>query len=305
MKYIKTENKIDILNLKEFDITQILDCGQIFRYFINGSDAIVVSKNHFAWICTHQNNAEIITKDVDYFENFFDLKTNYTDIKEKLKQDNFLRPCCEFGYGIRLLKQDLFEMIVSFIVSANNNIKRIKNSLNYLAKRFGDKVELNLEIDLNKFLIEEENKVGLIEKLSNKFYYYTFPTLKQLKKATVQDFVDAGLGYRAEQMYRTIQFLTEEHIEGFKNLSVKEQFEFLVSLSGVGDKVANCIMLFTGLNMKSFPVDTWINKVYNAITKTNTTDRKKIEQELTNRYKQLSGYAQQYFFYFYRENKLN
>lgn len=305
MEYIKTKNKIEILNLKEFDITQILDCGQIFRYFINGRDSIVVSRNHFALVCTHENNAEIITKDVDYFEKFFDLKTNYADIKNKLKQDNFLRPCCEFGYGIRLLKQALFEMIVSFIVSANNNIKRIKNSLNYLAKQFGDKIELDLEVDLDKFLISEENRVNLLEKQNNKFYYYAFPTLQQLKNAAVQDFVSAGLGYRAEQMYKTIQFLTEERIDRFKNLSIKEQFEFLLSLSGVGAKVANCIMLFTGLNMKSFPVDTWINKVYNAITKTNTTDRKKIEQELTNRYKELSGYAQQYFFYFYRENKLN
>ena len=305
MKYIKNKNKIKICDLGEFSISQILDCGQIFRYYINGNEAIVVSKNHFALICMHENWAGIITKDVDYFENFFDLKKDYAAIKNQLKQDDFLRPCCEFGYGIRLLKQDLFEMIVSFIISANNNIKRIKNSLNYLAKQFGDKVELDLKVDLNKFLIDEENKVGLLEKQNNKFYYCAFPTLEQLKHATIQDFVSAGLGYRAEQMYRTIQFLTEEQIDCFKYLSVKEQLEFLVSLSGVGAKVANCIMLFTGLNMKSFPVDTWINKVYNALTKTHETDRKKIEQELTNRYKELSGYAQQYFFYFYRENKLN
>ena len=106
-------------------------------------------------------------------------------------------------------------------------------------------------------------------------------------------------------MHKTIQGLIQEDIDNFTSLSLEQQFKFLLALKGVGEKVANCVMLFTGLNMKSFPVDTWINKVYNALTNTNTTDRKKIEKELTSRYNELSGYAQQYFFYFYRENKLN
>lgn len=301
MRYIKHKDKIEILGLEEFDINQILDCGQIFRYLIIENEAIVISKNHFAIISTFEKKVEISTKDVDYFEYFFDLSTNYTKIKEELKKDTFLQPCCEFGYGIRLLKQDLFEMIVSFIVSANNNIKRIKNSLNYLSKHFGDKVLL--QKDCEKFLIQD--KVGLVEKENDKYFYYTFPTLKQLKKASVNDFTNAGLGYRAVQMYKTIQELKQEDFDTFLSKNPSDQFQFLLSLSGVGEKVANCIMLFTGLNMKSFPVDTWINKVYNALTKTVTNDRKKIEKELTERYGELSGYAQQYFFYYYRENKLN
>ena len=301
MKYIKHKDKIEIFSLEEFNINQILDCGQIFRYLIADKKAIVISKNHFASVFTDKNKVEIITKDVDYFEHFFDLKTKYTDIKEQLKKDNFLRPCCEFGYGIRLLKQDLFEMIVSFIVSANNNIKRIKNSLNYLSKHFGDKIILNE--DYKEFLLKD--KVGLVEYENGRYFYYAFPTLKQLKNATVEDYINAGLGYRAEQMHKTIQGLIQEDIDNFTSLSLEQQFKFLLALKGVGEKVANCVMLFTGLNMKSFPVDTWINKVYNALTNTNTTDRKKIEKELTSRYNELSGYAQQYFFYFYRENKLN
>lgn len=301
MKCIKSKDKIEIIGLEEFNINQIFDCGQIFRYQIIDNEAIVVSKNHFASIKTNNDNVQITTKDLEYFERFFDLQTNYTKIKETLKKDEVLRPCCDFGYGIRLLKQDLFEMIVSFIVSANNNIKRIKNSLNYLAKNFGDKIYLDKSF--KQFLLED--KVGLVEFENNKYFYYAFPTLEQLKKASVEDFVKAGLGYRAEQMYKTIQYLSQEDIDNFVNLSVEEQYKFLLSLCGVGDKVANCIMLFTKSNMKSFPVDTWINKVYNHLTKTDTQDRKKIEKELTDRYGELSGYAQQYFFYFYRENKLN
>ena len=303
MNYIKDKDRIEILDLQEFNINQIFDCGQIFRYIIFANKAIVVTKNHFAFLKESKDRIEIITKDVDHFERFFDLDTNYEKIKQELKKDDFLRPCCDFGYGIRLLKQDIFEMIVSFIVSANNNIKRIKNSLNYLAKNFGSKILL--DGDYSNFIIDDNTKTGLVEYENNKFFYYAFPTLIQLKKATVEDYVKAGLGYRAEQMYKTIQFLKEEDIKSFTTKTNEEQFKFLLSLTGVGEKVANCIMLFTGLNMKSFPVDTWINKVYNKINNTSITDRKRIERELTDRYGELSGYAQQYFFYFYRENKLN
>ena len=281
MEYKELNNKIIINDLSQFNINQIFDCGQIFRYFINEDIAWVVSKNKFAKIITSKNEVEILTNDTDYFINFFDLDRDYELIKNKLKKDDFLKPCIDFGFGIRILKQDLFELIVSFIISANNNIKRIKNSLNFLAEKYGDKIDTNLG------------------------NYHAFPTLNQFKKIPVESYVEAGLGYRAEQLFKTIQFLTEEKLNSFQYLSVDEQKEFLLSLSGVGPKVANCIMLFSGNNLKSFPVDTWINKVYNHINKTNITDRKVIEKELCEKYGDLAGFAQQYFFYFYRENKLN
>ena len=94
-------------------------------------------------------------------------------------------------------------------------------------------------------------------------------------------------------------------IDNVLNLSAEDQFEFLVSLKGVGEKVANCVMLFGLGVMNSFPVDTWINKVYNKLTNTISTDRKKITKELSARYGNFSGYAQQYFFYYFRENKIS
>ena len=167
-------------------------------------------------------------------------------------------------------------MIVSFIISANNNIKRIKNSIEYLCKKFGEKID----------------------------DYHAFPTLSALKKATISDYEDAGLGYRAEQMHDTIQRLTERDILYLQQADKDEKMKFLLSLKGVGEKVANCIMLF-GLGVRDvFPVDTWINKVYNHLTDSENNDRKKITRELTARYKDLSGFAQQYFFYYFRENKI-
>ena len=99
--------------------------------------------------------------------------------------------------------------------------------------------------------------------------------------------------------------LTQNDINTLQFMSVEDKFKFLVSLKGVGEKVANCVMLFGLGVMNSFPVDTWINKVYNKLTNNISTDRKKITKELSARYGDLSGYAQQYFFYYFRENKIS
>lgn len=276
MKIKIEKNKIVINKLQDFNINHILDCGQIFRYKIDGNIAKVYSLDKYAKIKTYPNKIEIETSDTDYFINFFDLKTDYSKIKNQLKKDEFLTDAIAYGYGIRILKNDLFEMIVSFIISANNNIKRIKKSIEFLCKNFGE----------------------------SKGEYYAFPTLKNLKKATILDYKNAGLGYRAEYLFETVKRLTDEQINLLKQMDENEQFKFLISLKGIGEKVANCIMLFGLYNTNSFPVDTWINKVYNHLTNTNITNRKLITNELTNRYKNLSGYAQQYFFYYFRENKL-
>lgn len=277
MNYTKLKDKILITDTKDFNVEQTLNCGQIFRYIIEGNVAKVYSKDKKATVITSEDCIEIQSKDIDFFENFFDLKRDYSKIKEQLKKDEFLSSAVDYGYGIRIINNDPYEMIVSFIISANNNIGRIKRSIDYLCTNFGTKID----------------------------DYYAFPTLEQLKRATIQDYRLAGLGYRADQMFETIQSLTKEQITLLNSKTREEQFNFLVSLKGVGEKVANCILLF-GLGAKDvFPVDTWINKVYNRLTNTTTTDRKKITKELTMRYGDLSGFAQQYFFYYFRDSKLN
>ena len=300
MKYKKINNKIIIEDLMQFNIEQILDCGQIFRYFIQGNIAEVVSTDKYARITTYDKWVEIESDDIEYFEHFFDLNTDYNLIKNSLSNDDFLSPAIKYGYGIRILNQDLFEMIVSFIISANNNIKRIKNSLNAISQKFGDKKVVCLSTENDNCVVDSP----LSRHQSHKVEYYAFPTLDQLKRATVDDFVKSGLGYRAEYMYDTIQRLTKTDLDNFDNLTADERLEFLLSLKGIGEKVAHCILLFATHDTNRFPVDTWINKVYNDLTNTTSTNRKAISRELTNRYGSLSGYAQQYFFYYYRQNKL-
>lgn len=276
MKIKKLKNKIVIENPVDFNAKQIVTCGQIFRYNINENKVTIFTKNKKCEVVTNKNKVEILCKDVDYFFNFFDLNTNYSLIKNQLKKDKFLSPAIDYGYGIRILKNDLFEIIVSFIISANNNISRIKNSIEILCKNFGS--------DMGDF--------------------FAFPTLLQLKNATINDFKLAGLGYRAGQLYSTIQNLKDSDIQTLKTMPKSEQEKFLLTLKGVGEKVKNCIMLFALNSTNSFPVDTWINKAYNNLTNTTNKNRLQITKELEEKYKNLSGYAQQYFFYYYRENKI-
>ena len=277
MKIEKLKDKIIIHGTEDFVAKQILECGQIFRFKVDGNVAWVNSKDKRAKLVTKGDVVEIFTPDTDYFYNFFDLKTDYSKIKNKLRTDAMLKEAVEYGHGIRVLNNDAYEMIVSFIISANNNIKRISNSIEYLCSHFG------------------KNMGG----------FFAFPTLEELKKASVQDFTKAGLGYRAPQLHETLRMLDMRQIDNLKNLSTEQQQNYLISLKGVGEKVANCIMLFGLQNREVFPVDTWINKVYNRLTNSITTDRKKIARELTNKYGNLSGFAQQYFFYYFRDNKLN
>ena len=177
-----------------------------------------------------------------------------------------------FGSGIRILKQDHFETIISFIVSANNNIKRIKKILFAIREKFGTKKE----------------------------DYYAFPTLSQLKTATVEDFKNLGAGYRAKYLYEVCRQLENEDLNEWLKFSTEELNKKLLSLMGVGQKVADCIMLFGFSKQDVFPVDTWIEKVYCTYFN-EEHDRKKIRQNLLETFGEKSGYAQQYLFYSMRE----
>lgn len=274
MKITKLKNQIIIENPTDFNIVHILDCGQIFRYEIKGNIAKVFSQNKVAVISTEPDKVVIKSTEIDYFYNFFDLDNNYQAIKTELYKYDNLKSAIDFGYGIRILKNDLFEMIVSFIISANNNIKRIKRSIQFLCEKFG----------------------------TNMGDYFAFPSLKQLKLAKVEDFTQAGLGYRANYLFDTIKNLNEQQLHNLQTMPFSTQREFLLSLKGVGEKVVNCILLF-GLGRKNvFPVDTWINKVFVDMFDIKTNNRKNMTQILQQKFNNLSGYAQQYLFYYYREN---
>lgn len=284
------EQKYILNNVKSFEPKHIFECGQCFRWNkqedesyigVFGENVLKVYKEDeniiFEGICNDK---------IDKIcEEYFDLKTDYEKIKEKLASvDEHLATSIKYGNGIRILNQDLWETIISFIISANNNIPRIKGIIERICKKYGNEIEWR------------KNK------------YYTFPSIENLSKATVQDLRDLGLGFRDKRVYDTTRMflnkeITIEELQEERDLNkLKEK---LLSLPGVGPKVADCIMLFALKKYEVFPIDVWVRRVMNDLYIHNKDEEKvsKIElQKLAKeKYSNLAGLAQQYLFYWKRE----
>ena len=277
MKYEITKDKIIVKDKIDFSAKHILECGQIFRYKkTSDSEYEVFSDKYKAVVTENADGYEICSSNIDYFENFFDLSNDYSQIKKKLSSQNqTLKDAIEFASGIRILNQPPLEMIVSFILSANNNIKRIQLLVDRLCTKCG----------------------------TNMGDYYAFPTLSQLLSLSVEDLRSLGMGFRAEYIYNTSRALEKVDLETLRDMPSIERLNFLTSLSGVGPKVADCISLFAYHDMNCFPVDTWVEKIYNSYFANGKPekDRNIIRNNLTDMFLDLSGYAQQYLFYYKRE----
>ena len=271
MRVLQEKNRIVVEDENDFDIKQILECGQVFSFYKKDNGYIVTSMDKIVYITLCEGKTIIETTDVDYFYNFFDLSTDYAKIKDKIKEyypnfDKFFAG----GKDIRILHQDPFQTIISFIVSANNNIARIKKILNNISFKFGKEIEDGI---------------------------YSFPTIQALKNATEEDFARAGAGYRSEYLVKTIEMLQEDrfNIENMKKLPTGELRDRLMELMGVGGKVADCILFFGFGRSDSFPVDTWIRKAYLMFCSKPRTD-KEISKYFLQIFREVSGYAQQYIF---------
>ena len=232
----------------------------------------------FKGICN--GDIEEICKD------YFDLNTDYEDIKEKLsKIDDNVKTSVGYGSGIRILNQDLWETIISFIISANNNIPRIKGIIDRISKKYGKEVNWN----------------------GTK--YYTFPTVEELSKASVEDLRALGLGFRDVRVYETTKKILNKEVDLNKLTEEKDTEkvrEKLLTLPGVGPKVADCILLFSTLKrFEVFPIDVWVRRVMNDLYIKNPDETKvnkrEIEKLAKEKYGNLAGLAQQYLFYWKRE----
>ena len=285
------EQEYKISNIDSFELKDIFDCGQCFRWNEqqDGSYTGVFGDNvlNVAKIGNEVIFKGICKTDIkETVEKYFDLNRDYQKIKSELEKiDENMKKSIEYGQGIRILNQDLWETIISFIISANNNIPRIKGIIERLSKEYGKGIEWN------------DTK------------YYTFPTAKDLENVTVQEYRELGLGFRDIRLYETTQMILDKKVdlEEMKNnpntMEVREQ---LLSLSGVGPKVADCILLFSDLKrFEVFPIDVWVRRVMNDLyihnedeTKVNKKQIEKIAQE---KFGDLAGLAQQYLFYWRRE----
>ncbi|MCQ2969859.1 MAG: 8-oxoguanine DNA glycosylase [Clostridium sp.] len=298
---IESNDSIIIKGVKSFNIKQILECGQCFRWQrITDNNYIVVSNRRVIEITQNDDEVTIHNTNKDDFENiwknYFDLNTEYGPLKEELAKDDLLKQAIEFGYGIRLLNQDPFEMVISFIISARNSIPSIMKTIKKISEKFGDKIEYKGEV------------------------YYAFPTPEQLKNATLEDIQETGASFRSKYIIDTISNINkalEAKKEGNLTHELKMyDLEYIMSLptdechvalqvfKGVGAKVADCIMLFSMGKKSAFPVDVWIKRAMIHFYVAPDVSLNKIRVFGREKFGELSGLAQQYLFYYARENNI-
>ena len=271
MKYQIMANGIKIEGREDFNPKHILECGQIFRFLINETGNYeVYSKDKKAVIEEVENGYFIKTSEPKYFEDFFNLSVDYSAIKKEIqKLSPAIKEAVMLSPGLRILKGDLFEIIVSFIISANNNIKRIKLIISRMCEALGTKMD----------------------------GYYAFPTLDQFMKADEDFFKNIGAGYRASYLAdvgKAYSLLNKENLSAMSDIELRQR---LMKIKGVGPKVADCILLFAFNRKRIFPVDVWMERVYYENFGEERLTRPKISEFLTKKFGDMSGYIQQYMFY--------
>lgn len=263
-----------------FNATDTLECGQIFRFVKNGNGYNLFSADKMCKIVTVGAQTVITCKKTDeqYFRDFFDQNTDYANIVCRARESGYqvLAKAAQLGKGVRILRQDAQEMLFSFLISQNNNIPRIKSTIEKLCTALGEQKNFNGE------------------------NYYAFPTLNALDGASVDFYKQIGLGYRAEYMKNLSAQLKEGllcEIAGKDACFVKKR---LMQIKGIGEKVADCACLFGLYKTESFPVDVWIEKIYKEDFCGTLSERKKITAFFTQKFGIYSGYFQQYLFYYKR-----
>ena len=285
------KQKYEIKDMESFELKHIFDCGQCFRWNEeeDGSYTGVIKQG----ILNVKKENGLITFEgmldgniKEIVIDYFDLNNNYEEIKNKLsKIDDNMKKSIEYGYGIRILNQDLFECIISFIISANNNIPRIKGIIERLSKKCSRRV------------------------IYNGKEYYLFPNVSELSKLSVEDLRSLGLGFRDIRVFNTCRKIKEKVIDldKIKEMKSSEKIrEELLKLDGVGPKVADCIMLFSLKRYDVFPIDVWVRRVMNDLYIHNENEEKVNKKEIlkiaNELYGNICGLAQQYLFYYRREN---
>lgn len=270
---------------KPFNLNDTVTCGQIFRFFKqdDGSFDIILKDrviNVFKvdnYLYVSSNNEEDLENIV---KNYFDLDNDYGSINDFLMCcDKKLESAIKFSSGLTMIKQDPFITVIEYIISANNGVNQIANSLNLISKNYGKKIIFN----------DKE--------------YYLFPESSDLKNVGLDDFRNCKVGFRDKYLKAIIEKINNNEIDlnEFYNLSTKESLEKLMENIGIGPKVASCILLFAYQKYDVFPIDTWVKK--HMKTNYGIQGEKNIRDFAIKTYGKYSGIAIQYLFNYSRNVK--
>ena len=277
-------------NVCDFDLAQTLECGQCFHFVkLDENDYVLTAKGRVLHVSQQADTVTFYDTEEDEYVNvwkdYFDMDRDYSAVKKKLlENDNKLKDAIESMWGVRILNQDFFETLISFIISQNKQIPHIKKIVADISAKFGTYKGTYGGADM-----------------------YTFPTLEQLSNASEEDFKDLKTGFRAPYIMDAIrrnmagQFDKNE----LKRMDYDSCIRELMTIKGVGEKVANCVSLF-GLGKKeAFPVDVWIKRIMETMYFDGVdTPKDKIAAYAKEHFGELGGFAQQYLFYYGKSIKM-
>lgn len=280
MDIVFEDNKTIIKNIDRFSLHDVFESGQTFRFNGDGKRFEGVAFGRYLSVERRAKDVILYPCPREDFENiwkhYFDLDRDYDNLFENA--DEYLKEGMDYGKGLRILNQYPFETLISFIISANNNIKRIKGIVSRLCEKYGE----SFEFEGREF--------------------YKFPTAEVLAAANEDDLKAIGLGYRAPYIKKTAVAVNEgfslEEVQAFPYIEAKKK---LCTLMGVGPKVADCILLFSMEKSEAFPADVWIKRVLERLYGFKGTDKQTVAFAL-EKFGKNAGFAQQYLFFWAREN---
>jgi len=261
-----------------FNLDATLCCGQVFRWNKIGDWWYGVAKNKIIKIRQVNNEIEVSNKDEDFVENYFGLDDNLEKISAEIGKDAHIRKTIRQFWGLRIIRQDPWECLISYICATYKNIPAINRMLLELSRKFGEKTTLD-NMD-----------------------FFTFPKPRQLAEAPCGDLIDCGLGYRAKYVQETSKRIFEDNFEldHIGQLPYDPAKKALCTFPGVGPKVADCILLFSMGKLEAFPVDRWIERVlrnhYSKQVPSELAKKLTAREGLNNsEYAKLNAFGRQYF----------
>ncbi len=295
MNIYSRDNNLIIEDLPDFDIEDILECGQCFHFsrlsekeyeiLAFGKYLHIKQENDVSY--KHNGNRIILynTSPADYeliWKKYFDIDRDYNSIKNNIIAiDDRLTRAVNEKQGIRILNQDFFETLISFIISQNKQIPHIKQIVHTISERYGECIEL------------DDGRC-----------VYTFPDVDKLYQVSEDELRECKVGFRAPYIRNAVEMVYNGEIseELLASMSVDEARKKLMTIKGVGEKVANCVLLF-GLGFKDvFPVDVWMKRIMEYMYFEKDTKKEIIESFAMDKFGEYAGYAQQYLFFYGREN---
>ncbi len=290
MKYSVEGNSIILRECDSFCISDTLECGQCFRYERLGEEdyrlaafgrMIRLKREHDSIVFYRVSEKDFREIWIPYF----DLDRDYGKMKAYLSNaDSILAEAIGFAPGIRVLRQDFFECLLTFILSQNSNIPKIKRAVENISSRYGE------------YIGEAEGKP-----------YYSFPAVSSLKDVTEEDFREMKAGFRAKYLVDAVQKIANGDIslEELNKLDTAAAKEKLMTIKGVGPKVSDCVLLFSLGRAEAFPADVWVKRVMSYFYFQNKdTPLKEIQDKAKNGFGEYAGFAQQYLFHYARSLKI-